>query len=154
MRLAEVGVVGLVRRACRSWSVGGRRAEVHDLVHGPLRAKMPPLAFTQALLNLLDNAAEATDSARSAAPVDVEIALHEKGFSVAVLDRGIGWPSMVRKNIGQPFLTTKADGNGLGLYNAHTLAVALGGRLHLEDRDGGGAIARFVLPLGEFSENP
>lgn len=152
-RMEEVNVVGLVRRACRSWSTSGRRAEVHDLVHHPLKTEIPPLAFTQALLNLLDNAAEATTSARSQAPVDVEVALHQAGFSIAVLDRGIGWPSLVRKNIGQPFLTTKEDGNGLGLYNAHTLAVALGGRLHLEDRDGGGAIARFVLPLGGRMED-
>ena len=152
-RMEEVNVVGLVRRACRSWSTSGRRAEVHDLVHHPLKTEIPPLAFTQALLNLLDNAAEATTSARSQAPVDVEVALHQAGFSLAVLDRGIGWPSLVRKNIGQPFLTTKEDGNGLGLYNAHTLAVALGGRLHLEDRDGGGAVARFVIPLGGRMED-
>jgi len=151
-RMEDVDVVALVRRACRSWSASGRRADVHDLVQGSLRSEMPPLAFTQALLNLLDNASQAADASRSQAAVDVEVALHESGFSVAVLDRGIGWPSLVRENIGQPFLTTKEDGNGLGLYNAHTLAVALGGRLHLEDRDGGGAIARFVLPLGGATE--
>jgi len=151
-RMEDVDVVGVVRRACRSWSSSGRRAEVHDLIQRPLRSAMPPLAFTQALLNLLDNASQAMDAARSSAPVDVEVALNAPGFSVAVLDRGVGWPSLVRKNIGQPFLTTKEDGNGLGLYNAHTLAVALGGKLHLEDRDGGGAVARFILPLAGPAE--
>jgi two-component system sensor histidine kinase RegB len=152
-RMENVAVVGVVRRACRSWSTDARRADVHDLVHDPLRCEMPVLAFTQALLNLLDNAAEATDMAgRHRVPVDVEIELHDAGFSVAVLDRGVGWPALVRKNIGQPFLTTKAHGNGLGLYNAYTLAVALGGELQLEDRDGGGAIARFVLPIGGSEE--
>ena len=152
IRMARVNVVGLVKRSCKSWSVGTRRADVHDLVHRPLRCEIPAIAFTQALLNLLDNAAESTQMAGRSGPVDVEIAFHDAGFSVAVLDRGVGWPSLVKKNLGQPFLTTKDHGNGLGLYNAHTLAVALGGELHLEDREGGGAIARFVLPLGGTRE--
>jgi signal transduction histidine kinase len=52
----------------------------------------------------------------------------------------------VRTHVGQPFLTTKPNGIGLGLYYVHTLAEALGGTFHLEDHPEGGAIARISLP--------
>jgi len=64
-----------------------------------------------------------------------------------VLDRGEGWPDVVRRHLGEPFVTTKPDGVGLGLYYVHNLAAAIGARLHLVDRPDGGAIAQLSLPL-------
>jgi C4-dicarboxylate-specific signal transduction histidine kinase len=53
---------------------------------------------------------------------------------------------VVRTHFGQPFVTTKADGVGLGLYYVHTLAEALGAELRIEDRSEGGAAATLSLP--------
>jgi len=64
-----------------------------------------------------------------------------------VLDRGEGWPDVVRHHLGEPFVTTKPDGVGLGLYYVYNLAAAIGARLHLVDRPDGGAIAQLSLPL-------
>ena len=142
--LEMVQVDELVTQVCSSVSQGNAAASIRVSVegHAPRRALLPPVAFSQALLNLIDNALE---SAGIEEKVDVKVQSRPGQIDVSVLDRGEGWPKMVRTNIGQPFLTTKAHGVGLGLYYVHTLAEALGGAFHLEDRSGGGAIARISL---------
>ena len=77
----------------------------------------------QALIYLIDNAVE---SAGTEEPVDVVVESTRERVDVSVLDRGEGWPEIVRTHIGQPFLTTKPDGVGLGLYFVHTLIEAIG----------------------------
>ena len=111
---------------------------------------LPTIPFTQALLNLIENAQEA-----SAPGADVEIALRadRDWVSLEVRDRGEGWPEVVRAHLGEPFVTTRAGGVGLGLYYVWTLMSALGGELTLEDRPGGGATARLRLPTGAATQD-
>ncbi|MFP6605707.1 MAG: ATP-binding protein, partial [Myxococcota bacterium] len=52
----------------------------------------------------------------------------------------------VRTHVGEPFVTTKPGGVGLGLYFVHSLAAAVGGELLLRDRSDGGAVARIRFP--------
>jgi len=149
--LESVAVDALARRVCDSFS------KVHDDVElrfevegrGPRRALLPSVAFSQALINLIDNAVE---SAGTDAPVDVVVRGGGGRVELLVADKGNGWPSVVRTHLGEPFVTTKPDGVGLGLYYVHSLSAAMGAELTLEDRGGGGAIARISLPealLGE-----
>jgi two-component system sensor histidine kinase RegB len=106
-------------------------------------ALLPDIAFSQALLNLIDNALESEDPENH-----VEIAVENRHgrIDVSVIDHGKGWPDVVLTHLGEPFITTKHDGVGLGLYYVHTLVEAVGAELHLENRDEGGAIARISLP--------
>lgn len=46
-----------------------------------------------------------------------------------------------------PFFTTKPHGSGIGLAWSRQIAAAHGGSLVLEDRAGGGAVARLRLPV-------
>lgn len=145
MRLETVELGDLCRRVLKSWTSSPLGRAV-DFQSGPSRhrCKLPPVPFTQALLDLLDNAAEASDG-----PISLTVACSEGVCRVDVRDRGAGWPDVVRANFGQPFLTTKGKGTGLGLYNAHSLAAALGGKLLLEDAPDGGAVAAFEIPCPE-----
>jgi two-component system sensor histidine kinase RegB len=145
LRFEPVDIAALVRRVSASWSVDGRQAAVRVADPAPGQAVLPSIAFAQALLNLLDNAWEAM--ADPHATVDIEVGRVGASWRVAVRDHGPGWPARVRAGLGQPFLTTKPHGTGLGLYNAHALAVALGGVLRLEDAVPRGAIAAIVVPL-------
>jgi two-component system sensor histidine kinase RegB len=70
-----------------------------------------------------------------------------RALEVAVADRGPGMPAEVRARVGEPFLSTGPGGGlGLGLYLARSFAERLGGTLTLDDRPGGGTIARLRLP--------
>jgi two-component system sensor histidine kinase RegB len=146
MRLETVDLAGLCRRVVRSWTSSPLGRHVDFAASDSLghRCNLPPVPFTQALLDLLDNAAEAGEGS-------IVLAVHcaDGMCRVEVQDHGPGWPEVVRANLGQPFLTTKGKGTGLGLYNAHSLAVALGGKFLLEDNRDGGAVAVFEIPCPE-----
>ena len=77
--------------------------------------------------------------------------MFETTFQVRVRDRGTGLPEPVRGRLFEPFVTTKTEGTGLGLYTSQQLARELGGTLDLVDGaplDGGGrgTLAMLTLP--------
>ena len=116
---------------------------------GPAHVVVPAVAFTQAVLNLVDNALEESSAE---APAEVEVRATPDRVSVEVRDHGPGWPELVRAHLGEPFVTTRPGGVGLGLYFAYTLAETIGGTLELDATPGGGAIARLVLPAAQLAE--
>ncbi|GAA5334380.1 MULTISPECIES: ATP-binding protein [Thermus] len=93
----------------------------------------------QVLLNLLTNAVRHAKSR-----VRLELAPKGQEALFRVLDDGPGVPAEARPRIFEPFQSL-SGGTGLGLYLARRLAEALGGRLYLEEGEGG-AFA-FTLPL-------
>ena len=142
---ADAPLTPLVERICRNWHLEMTDIQL-ELQCDACDVRVPPLPFTQSLLNLLDNAAIA---ASEAADPTVEVHISARGAQVAVSvsDRGRGWPAEIRASLGQPFVTTRSNGVGLGLYNVKTLSVALGGELRFDDRQGGGACATLLLPI-------
>jgi two-component system sensor histidine kinase RegB len=146
LSLEVVDLDAIVRQVCESVGRVHEEATIRFLAdgRGPKRVLLPPVAFSQALINLVDNSIESggRDS-------EVEMVIQREGTRVElkVQDRGSGWPEVVRRHLGEPFVTTKPEGVGLGLYYVHSLAEAIGARLTLEDREFGGAVARISLPL-------
>jgi two-component system nitrogen regulation sensor histidine kinase NtrY len=69
-----------------------------------------------------------------------------------VLDRGPGLPAGLADRLFEPYVSTKRRGSGLGLSLVRDIARQLGGMVTLEDREGGGARARLVLPLAATEE--
>jgi signal transduction histidine kinase len=69
---------------------------------------------------------------------------------VTVADRGAGVPEALRERLFQPFASGRPGGAGLGLALARRILVLHGGGLALEDRPGGGTVARATLPAGEI----
>lgn len=145
LALEVVDIAQLARQVCRSISTVNDDVPIHFVWEGRGvgRAVVPSVAFSQALINLIENAIEAGGAS---AGVDVAVQAGTDHVDLVVADRGEGWPAMVRSHLGEPFVTTKPHGVGLGLYYVHSLAEAIGASLTLEDREGGGAIARLSLP--------
>jgi two-component system sensor histidine kinase RegB len=145
LALEVVDVAQLARQVCRSISKVNEDVPIHFAWEGrgPRQAVVPSVAFSQALINLIENAIE---SGGADDGVDVAVQAGTDRVDLVVADRGEGWPVMVRNHLGEPFVTTKPNGVGLGLYYVHSLAEAIGAELTLEDREGGGAIARVSLP--------
>jgi nitrogen-specific signal transduction histidine kinase/CheY-like chemotaxis protein len=63
-----------------------------------------------------------------------------------VQDSGEGIPADVLPHIYEPFFTTRAVGNGLGLPSVHGFAAQSGGELHCETTVGSGTLFRIRLP--------
>ncbi|RLU02159.1 MAG: sensor histidine kinase [Ketobacter sp.] len=99
----------------------------------------------QALLNLLDNAVRASDHA------PVLHAVEEDGFlRLEIHDSGPGIPETIQQQLGQPLVSSRKDGLGLGLFLSHATVERLGGELSLHSSDDGTTI-KVSLPLQEES---
>jgi two-component system sensor histidine kinase RegB len=71
-----------------------------------------------------------------------------------VSDEGAGMPAEVLARAGEPFFTTRAPGEGLGLglFLARALAERLGGQLWLESVPGRGTTAFLEVRLDPLRE--
>ncbi len=148
LKLEAVDVAMIVERMCNSASEADRgpgRAKIRfsHTGRGNRRALLPAVAFSHAILNLLDNAREST---QGDGEIDVVVNSRSDRIQVSIMDHGPGWPEVVRKHFGEPFITTKPHGVGLGLYYVHNLSEAVGAEFTLEDRENGGAVARISVP--------
>jgi two-component system sensor kinase FixL len=99
----------------------------------------------QVALNLVRNAIEAMDASPQKDLLVSARAVDDGMAEVAVADTGPGISPEVAEQLFQPFITTKADGMGVGLSISRTIIEAHGGRIWVEDNPGGGAIFRFTL---------
>lgn len=103
----------------------------------------------RALTNVLKNAIEAIESRPpDEGPVGrIIIRVHQTGgqWRVEVEDNGPGLPVKSRDRLTEPYVTNRADGSGLGLAIVRRIMEDHGGRLVLENREGGGARVTLVF---------
>lgn len=122
-------------------------------LHVELPPDLPPLRFdyvevSQVLVNLIENAAK---YAPSGTAIDV-IARRAGGMvEVSVADRGPGIAIGDEERVFDRFYRGRVrpgyPGVGIGLSICRGLIQAHGGRIWVENRDGGGATFRFTLPI-------
>ena len=103
--------------------------------------------LSQALTNLLHNAADAVAMRDVAGTIGLRVEPGEDDVRIIVTDDGIGLPQEDRARLTEPYVTHKPKGTGLGLAIVKKIMEDHGGRLTLDDRpDGPGAVAVLVLP--------
>jgi two-component system nitrogen regulation sensor histidine kinase NtrY len=125
-----------------------------NLPEAPAPAFFDRRLLSQALTNIVKNAAEgiaARDEAAAQEPKRIEIALSvaDGMAQIDVIDNGKGFPAFNRQRLLEPYMTTRAEGTGLGLPIVAKIIEDHGGRLELLDAPSGrGACVRLLLPLG------
>jgi two-component system sensor kinase FixL len=107
----------------------------------------------QVLLNLIRNALEAMEG-QDRRRLDLSAAARPDAVEVAVRDTGPGLAPLVRQRLFEPFVTTKANGMGIGLSVCHKIIDRHGGRLWAEDNPVGGTVFRFTLPAAPPGRYP
>jgi two-component system, sensor histidine kinase RegB len=120
----------------------GVNARLHFEGTQPAPRVVAELTLAQAITNILNNAADA-----SPASVEIDARWSTDELVLEIADRGAGLAPEVQASVGAPFLTTKSDGLGLGLFLAYTTLNRFGGAVHLANRAGGGVRCRLTLPL-------
>jgi two-component system sensor histidine kinase DctS len=108
-----------------------------------------PVLLQQVLLNLLLNGMDAM----AATPPEqrellVSVDRDGEGVTVKVADRGCGLSPDVRRQLFEPFFSTKPEGMGMGLNICRSILELHGGRVWAEPNPGGGVVFSFSLPLG------
>jgi nitrogen fixation/metabolism regulation signal transduction histidine kinase len=102
-----------------------------------------PAPLRQALVNLVDNAVDATPG-----PGRIVLSAQRVGdeIEIAVRDTGTGLPTQDPETLLQPFFSTKGRGSGMGLALVHRVVTDHGGSLRLENVEPHGARVTILLP--------
>lgn len=148
LSFGKTELVAFVKSVCEQWQLDFPEVQLRFSVDAQLEGlsyHIPAAPFAQAVLDLLDNAKEASESA----PILIHVSIQKgpEGIEITIADRGRGLDAGILARLGEPFVSTKSTGTGLGVYNATALLEALGGRLGLKPRQGGGTQVSMVLPL-------
>jgi len=116
--------------------------EQHSDESAPYAEIFGERTLMQALVNILNNAADASPDA-----VRLDASWTRSWLTLEIADRGAGFDHEIRGALGKLPVSTKPDGLGVGLYLAHATLQRLGGRIVLRNRSGGGSVIRISLPL-------
>lgn len=147
--MAPVAVGDLMRRLSEQVEPGAIDLELRTETPAR-RMRLPAQAVVTALTQIVRNAIQASPVG---AVVELEAALANSALHVLVRDRGPGIPAEILRRLGEPFLTTKEPGQGmgLGLFVTRSLVEHLGGHLTISQRIGGGTSVAIRLPVVEVA---
>ncbi len=141
-----LAVDAYIHEVVAQWRSIRPQAEVAvDMQAGQPPALLADVTLTQAIINLLNNAADAAST-----PIDLRCRWQSGQIEIAVCDAGQGLPPQLGAQIGSPFVSTKSGGRGLGLFLSRAAVERLGGSLALEERQPHGVCARLTLPVAEL----
>jgi two-component system nitrogen regulation sensor histidine kinase NtrY len=136
--IAQENVVDIVREAVFLMRVGHADIDMTvEVAEDPMPARFDRRLISQALTNLIKNAAEAI----SAVPpeelgrgaITVGIAREGENIVIDVVDNGIGLPKEGRSRLLEPYVTTREKGTGLGLAIVGRIFEEHGGGIELHD---------------------
>ena len=100
----------------------------------------------QVVVNLIRNAIEAMEACHRR-DLTISAKLIDQGVIViSIIDTGPGIAPEVAERLFQPFVTTKAQGMGVGLSICRSIVEAHNGRIWAAPNPDGGTIFRFTVP--------
>jgi len=149
LRKQPMGLNTLVREASRMVRAGAPKSNIQENLDasGEAPVEIDPARFSEALINVLENAVaacrekgEVTVKTRLDAPCNLA--------SVEVCDSGSGIEPDVLPRVFDPFFTTKAvgEGTGLGLAIAKRTLEQHGGEITVKSQKGVGTQVLLSLP--------
>ena len=155
----EIEPVHLSRTAARC-ALGMESRFLREITIDPLHDDAwvlgEPGYLEQVITNLVSNAAKYSPRGE---PIVLSIDRLGDQWALSVADRGPGVQEHERERIFETFYRsgTTADsspGVGIGLSVCARLVTALGGRIWVEPREGGGSVFRFTVPAYDLEEEP
>ncbi len=117
------------------------------------------LQIDQVLTNLLENALRYSPGG---SPIEVNARMTGEQMVISVADRGTGILADADRErifdkfyrvLGPSYKEGHPSGSGLGLVVCKGLLEAHGGHIWVENREGGGAIFSFTLPVGKVGDS-
>jgi two-component system sensor histidine kinase RegB len=96
----------------------------------------------QALVNMLNNAADSSPQG-----LELRVTWNAAHWTLLIRDFGAGISNELAAKLGTRFITTKADGMGVGLVLSQATLNRLGGTVNLFPAETGGTLTVITLPL-------
>ncbi|MEX0962416.1 MAG: ATP-binding protein [Pseudohongiellaceae bacterium] len=102
------------------------------------------LSVKHAVINIIENAIKA---ARSQVGVSFTITKDSPSrFEISIRDDGPGIPRDVMEKIGEPFISSRKESMGLGIFLANAAIERIGGSIEMLNMKEGGALSVIRLP--------
>ncbi len=130
----------------------------HRIIERHIPDDLPPLELNpnqigHVLTNLIENASRYTPPGTS---IEISAQIQNAYMQISVADRGQGIQPQEKQHLFDEFYQGRAanpQGKGLGLATCQALIEAHGGKIDVDNRDGGGAIFFFTLPLTQYTDH-
>jgi two-component system sensor histidine kinase RegB len=111
------------------------------------------LSLRHAVINLIENAIKAARNT-----VTVSCSLNSEpsnimNIEISVQDDGPGIPETVMENMGEPFISTRKESMGLGIFLANAAIQRSGGQIEMFNLKSGGAMSIIRLPRANTSDS-
>ena len=110
-------------------------------------------SIKHAVINIIENGIKAARTeVRVSAKILASNASGNRGqelIELIITDDGPGIPDEVMENLGEPFISLRNQGMGLGIYLANASIQRLGGTIEMSNVTGG-ARTRITLPIEPF----
>ncbi len=127
----------MLRNICQVWQDEHLLADLQIDISFDAEAQISSLNFAQVVLNLLDNAYEACPEGK------ISVTLGQVGDSccLEILDAGTGFSNNILSRVGEPFVTEKNNGTGLGLYVTDLFMQSVSGSMRLKNTEKGACVS-------------
>jgi two-component system nitrogen regulation sensor histidine kinase NtrY len=136
--MAAEDVADTVRQVVFLMRVGHADIDIDvDIAEDPMPARFDRRLISQALTNIIKNAAEAIGAvpAPEGRKGKIRVSASREGDDIVidVIDNGVGLPKENRNRLLEPYFTTRDKGTGLGLAIVGRILEEHGGRIELGD---------------------
>lgn len=129
-------------------SMGAREMSIINAVPRKMRVQVDAVMIENTIINIVRNAVEAL-AGRPGAQIRISARIDGHMAALRIADNGPGMTDEIATNVFSPFVTAKANGNGLGLPLCRTMVEANGGKLTLESHGADGTAFCICLPLAD-----
>src|SRR5262245_37222346 len=136
--LAAEDLADAIRQTVFLMRVGNSEIDINvDIAEHPMPARFDRRLISQALTNIIKNAAEAIAAVPSdelgKGVINVYAARDGDDIVMDVVDNGVGLPKENRSRLLEPYVTTREKGTGLGLAIVGRIVEEHGGNIDLRD---------------------
>lgn len=130
------------------------RANVSFTVQDSAQSAQIPfdLSIRHAVINLIENAIKAAES--SVLVTSLVTKSLPALIEIIIQDDGPGIPASVMENMGEPFISTRKDSMGIGIFLANAAIQRASGNIEMFNLKNGGAMSIIRLPCAEKTAPP
>jgi PAS domain S-box-containing protein len=146
VELEEKNVVPVIKNVVSLLEFEARKKQVKlsfDCPHEIIQIECDENRLKQVFLNFIKNGIEAMPNGGE---LHVRTMIQDNNVQISIQDTGVGIPKEKLKQLGEPFYTTKKNGNGLGLMVSFKIIENHNGKVFVESEPNKGTTFNILLP--------
>ncbi|MEH7416614.1 PAS domain S-box protein [Neobacillus drentensis] len=146
VELEEKNVVPVIRNVVSLLEFEARKKNVRlsfDCNQEIIQIECDENRLKQVFLNFIKNGIEAMPNGGD---LHVKTVIYDNNVQISIQDSGVGISKEKLKKLGEPFFTTKKNGNGLGLMVSFKIIESHNGKVFVESEPNKGTTFNILLP--------